>query len=105
MEVVYIKNDLKLFEHEKYVYEVDLYTVYDDRVELDNTKYLASNTLLNFKHYENKILDKHSQQIKYTNLVGAPLDYLNNNYFKKHEYYTRKELRKLAREKKKNNIE
>ena len=105
MTIIYQKKDIKLLDSEsdKFVYSIDIYKVWKTGFAIQDSKYVASNKeILKYKSCVVKQFDGY-KLIKYVEFIAAPLDYLNNNHFKKVEVYDKRELRKREREKKSKN--
>lgn len=103
MEVLYQHKDKILNKADSFVFEVILYLVYKDRIELLDSKFMSVNKLLKFKECEIKVVNKEYKQMKCITLIAAPKSYLEENGYKPFEHYTKRELEAIKRKQKKDN--
>ena len=101
MEILYQHKDHILNKADGFVYEIILYLVYKDRIELFDSKYIISKQLIKIKECEIKAVNKEYKQMKCIQLIAAPEKYLNENGYKAYEHYTKREINSIKRRKKK----
>lgn len=101
MEIIYEHRGKKLVKTPEFVYESILYLIYKDRVECIGNKFFSSKSELKYKDYEEKIINKTCKQVKYTEFIGAPEEYLNKNGYRAYEYHTKREIEAAKRAAKK----
>lgn len=80
-EASYRSGDVELTVSDEFIYEVNLYTLYPDRVESEGSRFYSSPKPLKYKECKVVKKDKVTRIMKTVTWVSAPLDYLENNNF------------------------
>ena len=80
-ETSYRSGDVELTVADKFIYEVNLYTLYSDRVESEGSRFYSSPKPVNYKECKVVKVDKVTRVMKTVTWVSAPLDYLESNNF------------------------
>lgn len=96
----YVSGELKLTVYSKFLYEVSLYKIWKDRVELFDSKFFVSEQPLKFKE-TTSVKIKDYRLVKYITWLSAPLDYMLNNGFELYDENTRKRRQQRSNSKRK----
>jgi hypothetical protein len=80
-EASYRSGNVELTVSDRFIYEVNLYVIYPDRVEAAGSRFYSSPKPINYKECKVIKKDKLVRVMKTVTWVSAPLDYLENNNF------------------------
>lgn len=81
--MIYSKNDEYIQVKDKFIYCSSIYKIYKKRVELISETYYALNKIIKLKKKDFYLKKKDYILYRFIDLVGAPLEYLLNNNYKK----------------------
>lgn len=81
--MIYLKNNEYVQDTNSFVYCISVYKIFQKRAELVSEKYYSSKNVLKFKKKDLKLKKKDYILYRYVDLIGAPLEYLLNNNYKK----------------------
>ena len=81
--MIYLKNNEYVQDTNSFVYCISVYKIFQKRAELVSEKYYSSKNVLKFKKKDLKLKKKDYILHRYVDLIGAPLEYLLNNNYKK----------------------
>lgn len=65
-----------------FIYELSIYKIYKDRVELIESKYYSSENRLSLRKVDKIIKGKNYSLGVYIDWIGAPVEYIKNNNLK-----------------------
>lgn len=80
-ETSYRSGDVELTVADEFIYEVNLYVIYLDRVETAGSRFYSSPKPLKYKECKVIKKDKTVTIMKTVTWVSAPISYLENNNF------------------------
>lgn len=78
---IYFSGEHKLTEYSTFLYEVSVYKIWKDRIELHDSKFYTSKQPIKFKPTVCIKMGDY-RLVKYITWLSAPLDYMLNNGFK-----------------------
>ena len=85
----YRYNDLNIEVLPYFLYEVSFYKISENMANMLEKRYYKSDKLLNVKETTIKKY-KHYTLIRYINLLGAPIEFIEDNYLPEYELIKKK---------------